>query len=99
MPPAVTTAGAITPGGVRDGDPAVLAALCARRGPAVLAFTRALSEPYAKRAAADAFASFRVAVVEASGRPAMHPDALLLGCARRAALALVPPGPELGCPA
>src|SRR4051794_2068089 len=98
MPPAATQDAAITPGGVRDGDPQVLAALCARRGPSVLAFARGLNDPYATRAAADAFARFRAEVVSAAGPPAMHPDALLLGCARRAALALLPPGPELGCP-
>ena len=98
MPPVATQAGAITPGGVRDGDPQVLAALCARRGPAVLAFARELCEPYATRAAADAFARFRAIVVAGAVGSDIHPDALLLRCARRAALELLPPGPELGCP-
>ena len=49
------------------------------------------------RAAADAFARFRAAVVDPATGPDVHPDALLLRCARRAALDLAPRGPDLGC--
>lgn len=87
---------AITPQGVRNGHPQVLAALVARRGPAVLAHARCVvDEGLVVRAAADAFARFRAAVVAGDVRE--HPDALLLRCARRAALDLAPPGPDLGC--
>ncbi len=98
MSPAGTQLGAVTPSGVRDGDPQVLAALCARRGPAILAYARAsCAAPYVTRAAADAFARFRALVAAPEGPPGAHPDALLLSCARRAALELAPPGPDLGC--
>ncbi len=98
MPPAGTSKpGAVTPSGVRDGDPQVLAALCARRGEAVLAFARTVCPPeYATRAAADAFARFR-ATVAGDGELDLHPDALLLRSIRRAALDAVEPGPDLGC--
>ncbi|MFL5845938.1 MAG: hypothetical protein ACJ762_14720 [Solirubrobacteraceae bacterium] len=98
MPPTGTPLAAITPQGVRDGDPAVLAALAARRGPAVIAFAEAVCEPRdVVRAAADAFARFRALVVDPEADVAVHPDALLLRCARRAALDLAPRGPDLGC--
>jgi hypothetical protein len=98
MPPAGTQQpGAVTPTGVRVGDPLVLAALCARRGAAVLAFASRVCEPaYLNRAAADAFARFRAEVVAADGALTVHPDALLLRAARRASLDLVAPGPDLG---
>ena len=38
-------AGAVTPEGVRAGDPAALAALCERRGGAVLAYCREVCDP------------------------------------------------------
>jgi hypothetical protein len=98
MPPTQTPSAAITPQGVRDGDPQVLAALVARRGPAVRSFAAEVCEPsYVVRAAADAFARFRAAVAEPSAALDVHPDALLLRCARRAALDLAPRGPDLGC--
>lgn len=98
MPPTGTPPTAITPQGVRDGDPQVLAALATRRGPAVLAFAQAVCEPfYVVRAAADAFARFRSAVAAPGAQSDLHPDALLLRCARRAALDLAPRGPDLGC--
>lgn len=95
MPP-VGSAVAITPAGVIAGDPAVLAELCARRGTAVLAFVDTVcDEGYCTRAAADAFARFRAEV--AGGRTDLHPETLLMRAARRAALELSPPGPDLGC--
>src|SRR5689334_7624792 len=98
MAPTGTPSAAITPQGIRDGDPAVLAALAARRGPAVVAFAQTICEPaYVVRAAADAFARFRAAVADPNLDSSVHPDALLLRCARRAALDLAPRGPELGC--
>ncbi|MEJ7786918.1 MAG: hypothetical protein WKF96_19125, partial [Solirubrobacteraceae bacterium] len=85
MPPTGTPPAAITPQGVRDGDPAVLAALATRRGPAVLAFAGEVVEPsYVVRAAADAFARFRAEVADPAGSVDAHPDALLLRAARRA---------------
>ena len=78
------------------GDPAVLAELCARRGPAVLAFVEEVCDPaFHVRAAADAFARFRAEV--AHGPLDVHPDTLLMRATRRAALELSPPGPDLGC--
>jgi hypothetical protein len=98
MPPTGTPPAAITPQGVRDGDPAVLAALAARRGPAVLAFAEEVCDPhYVVRAAADAFARFRAEVADPTANAGVHPDALLLRCARRGALDLATPGPDLGC--
>src|SRR4051794_11303745 len=98
MTPTGTPPAAITPQGIRDGDPAVLAALVARRGPAVMAFaTEICDESYAVRATADAFARFRAAVASDEDAIKQHPDALLLRCARRAALDLAPRGPDLGC--
>src|SRR3954453_4885116 len=98
MPPTGTPPAAITPQGIRDGDPAVLAALAARRGPAVMAFaTEICDEHFAVRATADAFARFRAAVATDEEAVKLHPDALLLRCARRAALDLAPRGPDLGC--
>jgi hypothetical protein len=98
MAPTGTPPAAITPQGIRDGDPQVLAALAAVRGPAVVAFATTICEPsYVVRAAADAFARFRAAVADPSLDTNVHPDALLLRCARRAALDLAPRGPDLGC--
>jgi len=98
MAPTGTPPAAITPQGIRDGDPAVLAALAAVRGPAVVAFAETVCEPsYVVRAAADAFARFRAAVADPELDANVHPDALLLRCARRAALDLAPRGPDLGC--
>jgi hypothetical protein len=97
MPLASTQPGAVTPAGVRDGHPQVLAALCARRGPSVLALAGHVCEPGLEiRAAADAMARFRAHV--AAGTVTEHPDALLLTFARRAALELAPRGPEPACP-
>lgn len=90
-----THPGAVTPAGVRDGDPAALEGLCARRGAAVLAFCREVCEPDAVPvAAAEAFARFRAAVVVLDDLSGVNPDELLLGATRHAAasLALSAPG-------
>lgn len=86
--------GVVTPTGVRDGDPVALEALCARRGAAVLAFCEEVCEPeYAYRAAAEAFARFRAAVVVLDDLTGVDPDQLLLGATRHAAAALARSSP------
>src|SRR5881409_3114597 len=98
MPASQRPTAAITPQGVRDGDPAVLGALAARRGPSVIAFaTEVCESAHIVRAAADAFARFRGAVADPAARLDVDPDELLLGVTRRAALGLAPLGPEPGC--
>ncbi|WP_354702361.1 hypothetical protein DSM112329_02718 [Paraconexibacter sp. AEG42_29] len=80
---------AVTPEGVRDGDPAVLAALVARRGPAVLAFCDAVCEPdVLSHAIAEAFARFRALVATVSDLGDSDPDAFLLGATRHAAASM-----------
>ena len=77
---------AVTPSGVRDGDPAALAGLCAVRGPSVLAYCRHVAgEAAAGDAAADAFASFRMSVVQTKALAELDPEALLISATRRAA--------------
>ncbi|MCW3013327.1 MAG: hypothetical protein JWO02_419, partial [Solirubrobacterales bacterium] len=80
---------AVTPEGVRDGDPAVLAALIARRGPAVLAFCDAVCEPaVAPRAVAEAFARFRALVAAVDDAAGVDPEQFLLGATRHAAASM-----------
>ena len=80
----------VTPSGVRDGDPAALSALCAVRGPSVLAYCRHVAgEAEAGAAAADAFARFRVAVVAADDTTSLNPEALLISATRTSAAARV----------
>ena len=77
---------AITPSGVRNGDPAALAGLCAVRGPSVLAYCRHVAgDNRAADAAADAFARFRAAVVETGDPSDLNPEALLINATRAAA--------------
>src|SRR4051812_1302853 len=77
---------AVTPSGVRDGDPAALAGLCQARGPAVLAYSRNVAgDTAAPAAAAEAFATFRAAVHAAEDPAAINPEALLLNATRQAA--------------
>ena len=72
---------------IRDGDPAALAALCERRGAAVLAYCEQVAaRGQAANAAADAFARLRVAVVSPEEGPRLQADALLLHLVRRAAV-------------
>jgi hypothetical protein len=79
----------VTPSGVRDGDPAALGGLVARRGPAVLAFCREICGPTAApRAAAEAFARFRAAVHDTGEPVNLEPEALLLGATRHAAASM-----------
>ena len=76
----------ITPTGVREGDPAALAALCAVRGPSVVAYCRQVAgEAEAGGAAADAFARFRVGVVAAGENTTLNPEALLISATRTSA--------------
>src|SRR3954470_12929541 len=94
---ATPNAAAVTPQGVRDGDPAVLRALIARRGPAVLAFCAEILGPVeAPRAAAEALARFRAAVFATPDLGALDPDALLRGAARHSAAAMVEVPPPSG---
>jgi hypothetical protein len=98
---------AVTAAGIIDGDHDVLAALCERRGGAVLAYCRHISAP---GLSAQAFARFRLDVAEATDPEALDPDATLLRATRYVAAAhvlqFVPlaPVPGLGlgrawCPA
>jgi hypothetical protein len=92
-----THPGAVTPAGVRDGEPAALEGLCARRGAAVLAFCGEVCEPdAAPRAAAEAFARFRAAVVVLDDLSGVDPDDLLLGATRHAAASLARTPPQTG---
>ncbi len=85
---------AVTPSGVRDGDPAALAGLCAARGPSVLAYCRHVAgADAAGDAAADAFASFRAAVVATDDPADLNPEALLIGATRNAAARHAPRPP------
>ncbi len=80
------TAAAVTPAGVRDGDPAALAGLCAARGPSVLAYCRQLvGDADAAEAAAEAFARFRATVVAAGALSDLNPEAVLVKATREAA--------------
>jgi hypothetical protein len=79
-------AGAVTPDGVRSGDPAALAALCERRGAAVLAYCREVCAPdEAPLAAAEALARFRAAVWACGDGADVDPERLLLSATRHAA--------------
>src|SRR5918996_2250255 len=76
----------VTPGGVRDGDPAALAGLCAVRGPSVLAYCRLVAgDADAGAAAADAFATFRAEVAATPDLTDLNPERLLINATRRAA--------------
>ena len=73
---------------MREGDPASLAALCAVRGPSVVAYCRHVAgEADAGAAACDAFARFRVAVVDAGDTTSLNPEALLVSATRTSAAA------------
>jgi hypothetical protein len=77
---------AVTPAGVRDGDPAALIGLCSARGPSVLAYCRHVAgDAEAAAAAADAFARFRAAVVATDDLADLNPEALLISATRNAA--------------
>jgi hypothetical protein len=81
----------VTAAGIRDGDPAVLNALVARRGFAVLAFCEQACPPaQAVEAAADAFARFRATVLLTDRPTELHPEAALLAATRRAVAARLP---------
>ncbi len=78
---------AVTPVGVRDGDPDALAGLCDRRGPAVLAYCEVVAGrgDAGAVAAAEAFGSFRAGVVAAPDLAHLNPEALLISATRHAA--------------
>jgi hypothetical protein len=81
----------VTPEGVRDGDPAALSGLTTRRGSAVLAYAERVAAPgEATDAAAEAFAWFRRAVVEADDPYAVDPERTLLRGARYTAASRAP---------
>jgi hypothetical protein len=85
---------AVTPSGVRDGDPAALAGLCAVRGPSVLAYCRQIAgDAHAGAAAADAFARFRAEVVDTDDLSNLNPEALLINATRRTAAGHAPRAP------
>lgn len=94
MPPDPTTPRAqpprvplrrVTPDGLRDGDPLVLATLVERRGRDVLAYAEAVAPPGAAlRMAAAVFVEFRVAVLT-SRAPDLDPAGELLAATRRVA--------------
>jgi hypothetical protein len=90
-------AGAVTPQGIREGDPAALAALCERRGRAVLAYAREVCAPAdAPGAAAEALARFRAAVWVSGDAAGLDPERLLLGATRHAAAACARRPTEVG---
>src|SRR4051794_33700153 len=86
---------AVTPSGVRDGDPPTLAALAERRGQAVLAYCEHVGAPgQAVPAASDALAAFRRSVADASNPLTLDPEEALLRATRYAAAAHAPSGSE-----
>ncbi|TML06017.1 MAG: hypothetical protein E6G41_08785 [Actinobacteria bacterium] len=89
--------GAVTPEGVRAGDPTALAALVERRGAAVLAYSREVCSPAdAPLAAAEALARFRAAVHASGGAADLEPERLLLSATRHASAARARPPVEAG---
>jgi hypothetical protein len=86
---------AVTPEGVRAGESGALAALCERRGAAVLAYCREVCDPaYAALAAAEALARFRAAVWTAGDAGDLDPERLLLSATRHAAADRAQVSPE-----
>jgi len=78
----------VTPEGVRSGESGALAALCERRGGAVLAYCREVCQPGdAPLAAAEALARFRAAVWAAGEASDLDPERMLLSATRHAAAA------------
>jgi anti-sigma factor RsiW len=91
-----TNVTAVTPKGVRAGDPEALRGLVERRGPAVLAFcTQVCGPDAATTAAGEALARFRAAVRDTPDLNQIDPEGLLRGATRHAAAAMarVPLGP------
>lgn len=77
---------AVTPTGVRDGDPDALAGLCAARGDAVLAYCEKVAGSAASAtAAAEAFGRFRARVVATADLAALNPEEVLVNATRQAA--------------
>ena len=89
--------GAVTPEGVRAGDPVALAALVERRGGAVLAYAREVcTAADAPLAAAEALARFRAAVYASGDAADLDPERLLLSATRHASAARARPPAEAG---
>jgi hypothetical protein len=77
---------AVTPTGVRDGDPDAFAGLCAARGDAVLAYCEKVAGNAASAtAAAEAFGRFRATVVATADLAALNPEEVLVNATRQAA--------------
>lgn len=88
---ATVPAAAVTAEGIRNGDPLALVGLVERRGAPVLATCeRVAAQSRTVEAAADAFARFRRAVLDAEDLDAIEPERLLLSCTREAAAARAP---------
>jgi hypothetical protein len=82
---------AVTPLGVRDGDPDAVAALVRRRGGAVLGYCEEVAAPgEALQAAADAFTRFRAAVATAPEAAALDAERELVRAMRFAAAERAP---------
>jgi hypothetical protein len=89
--------GAVTPEGVRAGDPVALAAFVERRAGAVLAYAREVCSPAdAPLAAAEALARFRAAVYASGDAADLDPERLLLSATRHASAARARPPAEAG---
>ncbi len=84
----MNVAAEITPAKLRAGDPGALAALCDRRGAAILAYCQdATGRDDAAAVAAEAFAEFRTAILPSGTlRSKGQAETLLRGVTRRAAL-------------
>ena len=77
---------AVTPLGVRDGDPDAVAALVRRRGAAVLGYCEEVAAPgEAVEAASEAFGKFRDAVAKAPDVEAFDAEGELVRATRFAA--------------
>lgn len=87
----------VTPAGIRAGEPDSLAGLVELRGSAVRAYAGAVAEPEAAlEAAAEAMASFRAHVAQATDVSGVDPDALLLRASRESSAVRAPRPAESG---
>ncbi|MGE4426185.1 MAG: zf-HC2 domain-containing protein, partial [Solirubrobacteraceae bacterium] len=81
-----STSASVTPEGIRDADPVVLALLVQRRAGNVLAYVDEVTSPdLALRATGEAFAAFRIAVATADPPTAVDPETALKHAMRQAA--------------
>ncbi len=90
---------AVTPAGLRAGDPAALSGLIERRGGAVLAYCAEVCSPeLVPRAAAEAFARFRCVIAAAPALTDIDPEGELLRATRQSAAWMArtaPPAPTV----